>query len=76
MTSMLPKMSKSPRDERLIELFRLRYLLREAAATGRRGPDVTRALARLHQLAQGRGALLFEYRRWVVQLDHKPSEAA
>lgn len=56
-------------DQQLVELFRLRYCLREATESGVQGPEVARALARLRQLASTRGDLLFEYRRWCVQLE-------
>lgn len=73
--SMIAKPRRNSRDETLIELFRLRYRLREAAETGRRGPEIERALERLRQLSCSRGDLLFEYRRWVITLQ-QPSAAA
>jgi hypothetical protein len=74
--SMIAKPRRNTRDESLIELFRLRYRLREAAETGRRGPEIERSLERLRQLARTRGDLLFEYRRWVVTLQQPTKEAA
>lgn len=57
-------------DETLaVELFRLRYTLREAVNTGEVTEQSKSALERLRQVASGRGDLLFEYRRWCIQLE-------
>lgn len=58
------------KDDQAVELFRLRYALREAAERRTDAASARRALDRFRDLARraGRGELLFEYRRWCVQL--------
>ena len=59
------------KDDRAVELFRLRFTLREAVERGERGAAVNRALRRLLELGRraGRGDLFYEHRRWTIQLD-------
>ncbi len=62
--------SSTGKDLDAVELFRLRYVLREAIANGKKSNAVDRALSRMFELGtQGRGDLLFEYQRWNVQLE-------
>ena len=60
----------SAEDERAVELFRLRYTLRQAAERGARKQAAEHALTRLLEMARDAGSrlLLFEHQRWQVQL--------
>ncbi|MBW2734619.1 MAG: hypothetical protein JRH20_19700 [Deltaproteobacteria bacterium] len=57
-------------DTLTLELFRLRYELREALNNGEMTAKTTQALRRLREVSHGRGELVFEYRRWCIQLRH------
>ena len=65
-------------DDHAVELFRLRYTLRRATETGQMGRAARYALQRMRELGEGRGRghLLFEHRRWQVQLGGQDSARA